>query len=93
MVPSIMEALMCFFTKSLLKKAFEDTGKEDERLALRTNEENENWPVLKLILEMSLITVSGRDHAFSMLEVFYLVLNVRETIITYNYYNINSLEL
>ena len=83
---------MCFFTKSLLK-AFEDTGKEDERLALRTNEENENWPVLKLILEMSLITVSGRDHAFSMLEVFYLVVNVRETIITYNYYNINSLEL
>ena len=72
---------MCFFTKSLMKKAFEDTGKEDERLALRTNEENENWPVLKFLLEMSLITVSGRDHAFSMLGVFDLVVNVRETII------------
>ena len=66
----------------MLKKAFEDSGKEDERLALRTNEENENWPVLKLLLEMSLINVLGRDHAFSMLEVFDLVVNVRGTIIT-----------
>ena len=73
---------MCFFTKSLLKKAFEDSGKEDERLALRTNEENENWPVLKLLLEMSLINVLGRDYAFSMLEVFDLVVNVRGTILT-----------
>ena len=71
-----------FFTKSQLKKAFEDSGKEDERLALRTNEENENWPFLKLPLEMSLINVLGRDHAFFMLEVFDLVVNVRETIIT-----------
>ena len=31
---------------------------------------------------MSLINVLGRDHAFSMLEVFDLVVNVRETIIT-----------
>ena len=66
----------------MLKRAVEDSGKEDERLALRTNEENENWPVLKLLLEMSLINVLGRDHAFSMLEVFDLVVNVRGTIIT-----------
>lgn len=89
-----MEAFTCFFTKKL-KKAFEDAGKEDERLALRSNEENENWPVLvKLLLERSHINVLDRNYAFSvLLEVFDLVLNLSATIITYNDYNINSLEI
>lgn len=89
----IMEAFTCFFTKKL-KKAFEDAGKEDERLALRSSEENENWPVLvKLLLERSHFNVLDRNYAFSVLEVFDLVLNLSATIITYNDYNINSLEI